>query len=88
MMNLGELELLFHVRHRGLALQAGEGARDELRVNRVRADHLATDAEQAADLCRGELTNPVEGGREGGRAVNRCGEGRGGKEVARSLTCV
>ena len=85
MTNLGELELLLHVWHRGLALQAGEGASHELRVDWVRAHHLPADAEQAADLCRGELTNPVCGRESGGKEEDgvklyMCGRGEGRQE--------
>ena len=55
---LRELELLFDVRNGRLALEAEEGANDQLGVDRVCPHHLTTDAKEGANLAGRQLTDP------------------------------
>ena len=56
-------ELLLHVLEERLAVQAQEGAADQLGVHGVRAHHLPADPQQRADTSRRQLPDP--GGRRG-----------------------
>ena len=51
------LELLLDIADDRLTLEAGEGARDQLRVHGVAPHHLAGDAQQLAHTVRGQLTH-------------------------------
>lgn len=56
---LSVFKLLLHVLYYSLTVQTQEGAADQLRVNRVSTDNLATDANKWANLHHGQLTNPA-----------------------------
>ena len=57
---LRELELLFDVRNGCLALEAEEGANDQLGVDRVCPHHLTADAKEGTNLAGRQLTDPGE----------------------------
>ena len=58
--HLGILELLLHIPHDSLALEAHERAKHELRPNLARARNGSRDARQLANLVRPHVADPLD----------------------------